>query len=134
LPQGRRRVLAVEDHCQGGAPAEKRGRPTLKVILRGDPMLGARRTDRRSCSHRHCGTAVTGRVVSWSMNSWRERRRICCHGPMAQRLSEWFRRSSFPSASKVRLGAGAELWDSDPTHYEGWSELRDRLVALGRRP
>lgn len=59
---------------------------------------------------------------------------VCCHSPMAQHLSEWFRRSSFSSASKIRLGAPAELWDSDPTHYEGWSELRDRLVALGRKP
>jgi hypothetical protein len=59
---------------------------------------------------------------------------MCCHALMSQRLSEWFRRSSFPSASKVRLGAGAELWDSDPTHYEGWSNLRDRLIALGRKP
>ncbi len=59
---------------------------------------------------------------------------MCCHSLMAQRLSDWFRRSSFSSVSKVRLGAGAELWDSDPTHYEGWSDLRDRLLALGRKP
>jgi hypothetical protein len=52
---------------------------------------------------------------------------------MGQRSTEWHRRQYFPSTANARLGWGAEYWDLDPTHYEGWSELRDRHAALGRR-
>jgi len=34
----------------------------------------------------------------------------------------------------VPLGSAAEYWDPEPTHYEGWQQLRDRLVALRRTP
>jgi hypothetical protein len=47
-PPDRCRVFAVEDHCQGGAPAAKRGRTTLTMIFarrndarRGEDGLGA---------------------------------------------------------------------------------------------
>src|SRR5579859_6025320 len=54
-PSDRCRGLAVEDQCQGGAPAAKRGRTTLTVIF-------ARRQDARreeDGSVRYAG-AVTG--------------------------------------------------------------------------
>jgi hypothetical protein len=53
---------------------------------------------------------------------------------MPTRFSEWYQRSHFTAASRAGLGRGAELWNPDPTHYEGWSELQNRLVALGRKP
>ena len=51
-----------------------------------------------------------------------------------ERLAEWTRRIHTPTSSTiVGLGWGAEYWDPDPTHYEGWVELRDRYKALGRK-
>jgi hypothetical protein len=52
---------------------------------------------------------------------------------MLERLSEWLKRVNFPEVAAVPLGSGAEYWDSDPRHYEGWEQLRDRLEALGRK-
>src|SRR5438046_705759 len=52
---------------------------------------------------------------------------------MHQRMTEWFRRSSFPTAARAPLGWGAEYWDTDARQYEGWEALRDRHVALGRK-
>lgn len=49
-----------------------------------------------------------------------------------QRADDWFRRSKFPSSAHAGLGWGVEYWDPDHTHYEGWLELRDHCVALGR--
>jgi hypothetical protein len=53
---------------------------------------------------------------------------------MSDRLGEWHKRIHFPRTAKAHLGFGAEHWDLDPKHYEGWEELRDRLVGLGRKP
>jgi hypothetical protein len=51
---------------------------------------------------------------------------------MLERLSEWSKRVHFPRVATAHLGFGTEYWDPDPTHYEGWEQLRDRLAALGR--
>ena len=53
---------------------------------------------------------------------------------MFQRLTGWSKRVAFPKAASVHLGFGAEYWDPDPSHYEGWEQLRDRLTTLGRTP
>jgi hypothetical protein len=53
---------------------------------------------------------------------------------MFERLTGWSRRVAFPQTASTKLGFGAEYWDPDPTHYEGWEQLRDRLIALGRTP
>jgi hypothetical protein len=53
---------------------------------------------------------------------------------MLERLTGWYKRIVFPPAASAKLGFGAEYWDPDPTHYEGWKQLRDRLTALGRTP
>ena len=51
-----------------------------------------------------------------------------------ERLAEWTCRIHTPTSSTiVGLGCGAEYWDPDPTHYEGWLELRDRYKALRRK-
>lgn len=52
---------------------------------------------------------------------------------MLERTVDWFRRSRFPDGAHAPLGWGAEYWDADATHYEGWEELRDRYAALGRK-
>ena len=52
---------------------------------------------------------------------------------MQTRFARWWHRAYFPSSSTTRLGFGAESWYSDPTHYEGWEQLRDRYEALGQR-
>ena len=52
---------------------------------------------------------------------------------MKSRFAQWWHRAYFPSNAAARLGFGAESWYSDPTHYEGWEQLRDRYEALGRR-
>ena len=52
---------------------------------------------------------------------------------MKSRFAQWWHRSHFPSSATTPLGFGAESWYSDPTHYEGWAQLRDRYEALGRR-
>jgi hypothetical protein len=51
---------------------------------------------------------------------------------MLVRLNEWSKRVAFPSVASAPLGFGTEYWDPDPMHYEGWEQLRDRLMALGR--
>jgi hypothetical protein len=53
---------------------------------------------------------------------------------MFERLTGWFRCVSFPQTASAKLGFGVEYWDLDPTHYEGWEQLRDCLTALGRTP
>jgi hypothetical protein len=53
---------------------------------------------------------------------------------MFERLTGWSRRVILPQTASARLGFGGEYWDLDPTHYEGWEQLRDRLTALGRTP
>jgi hypothetical protein len=52
---------------------------------------------------------------------------------MLERLTEWHNRVHFPRVAKAPLGFGFEYWDLNPTHYEGWEELRDRTAALGRQ-
>ena len=52
---------------------------------------------------------------------------------MKSRFAQWWHRAYFPSNSTTRLGFGAETWYSDPTHYEGWEQLRDRFEDLGQR-
>jgi hypothetical protein len=52
---------------------------------------------------------------------------------MLPRTVEWFRRKDFPASAKAPLGWGVEYWDSDPTHYEGWETVRDRVVAVRHR-
>jgi hypothetical protein len=52
---------------------------------------------------------------------------------MLDRLAQWSRRTNFPTSARAGLEWGAEYWDSDPTHYEGWSELRDLYKSLGRK-
>ena len=53
---------------------------------------------------------------------------------MLERLTGWYRRVLFPPVAWVKLGAVTVYWDPNPTHYEGWKQLRDRLTALGRTP
>src|SRR5439155_25050326 len=43
-------------------------------------------------------------------------------------------RVASPAHVKAPLGFGSEYWNSDPRHYEGWEQIRDRLKGLGRKP
>lgn len=49
----------------------------------------------------------------------------------------WYNRVKSPPSGLAPLGFGAEYWDSNPEHYEGWQQLRDRFKRLtmmrGRR-
>jgi len=53
---------------------------------------------------------------------------------MLESMTQWSRRVCFPAQAKAALGFGTEYWLSDPEHYEGWEQLRDRLKSLARRP
>lgn len=50
------------------------------------------------------------------------------------RFSDWFNQIHFSAGALAGLGFAAECWYAKPELYEGWQQLRDRLVALGRRP
>ena len=51
---------------------------------------------------------------------------------MADQLNEWWKLVKFPTCAKAPLGFGSEYWNPNPTVYEGWEQLRDRHLALGR--
>ena len=47
--------------------------------------------------------------------------------------SLWMKRVKFSEVAKAPLGFGSEYWISTASHYEGWTDLRDRLNSLGRQ-
>jgi hypothetical protein len=51
---------------------------------------------------------------------------------MLETMVRWSKRARFPDHANAALGFGVEYWCSDPRHYEGWEQLRDRLKSLGR--
>ena len=51
---------------------------------------------------------------------------------MLERLGEWSKRVHVPRVATAPLGFGTEYWDPDPTQYEGYEQLRERMAALGR--
>lgn len=53
---------------------------------------------------------------------------------MLPRLNDWVKRIHFPPTSRARLGFAGEYWNSKPEQYEGWQQLRHRLITLGRKP
>src|ERR1700704_6148965 len=52
---------------------------------------------------------------------------------MLTRTKAWFDRMHWPASGQAALGFGLELWETDPSGYEGYEQLRTRVMSLGRR-